>query len=68
LGKQGFREALKFARSNSQIGVWDVGDESTLLAVWDDDLETVIPLDEDHALPILATDHEINRQWRKHFG
>jgi hypothetical protein len=68
LGKQGFRQALKFARSNNQLGVWEVGDESSLLAVWDDESETVVALDEDQSLPILATDHEINLQWRKHRG
>jgi hypothetical protein len=68
LGKQGFREVLEFARSNNQLGVWDIGDESTLLAVWDDELEAVVPLDEDQALPILATDQEISLQWRKHRG
>jgi len=62
----GFREALAFARSNHQLGIWDTGDHSTLLAVWDDLLETVVPINEDLALPILATDPEINFQWRKH--
>jgi hypothetical protein len=68
VSKHGFREALEFARSNQQLGIWDTGDQSTLLAVWDDGLETVVPLDEDQALPILATDQEINLQWRKWRG
>jgi hypothetical protein len=68
LSKQGFREALEFARSNSQLGVWEVGEERSLLAVWDDELETIVPLDEDQALPILAADRDINLQWRKHRG
>jgi hypothetical protein len=69
LGRHGFREALEFARSNNQIGVWEVdGETSTLLAVWDDERQSVVPLDEDQALPILASDREINLQWRKHRG
>lgn len=69
MGKQGFREALDFARSNNQLGVWEVDEEtSTLLAVWDDELESVVPLDEDQALPALATDGEINLLYRKHRG
>ena len=63
--KRGFREVLEFARANRQLGVWDTGDQSTLLAVRDDEIEAVVPLDEDQALPILATDREINLQWRK---
>jgi hypothetical protein len=69
LGKPGFRQALEFARSNKQLGVWEVdGETSTLLALWDHERESVVPLDEDQALPILATDREINVQWRKHRG
>lgn len=66
--RNGFREALDFARSNAQLGVWEVGNETSLLAVWDDELEIVVALDEDQALPILATDQEINLQWRKQRG
>lgn len=67
MDEHGFREALDFARSNGQVGVWEVEEQSSLLAVWDDELQAVVALDEDQALPILAADREINRQswkWR----
>jgi hypothetical protein len=68
LGESELREAFAFARSNNQLGIWEVCEESTLLAFWDDERQRVVPLDEDQALPILATDREINLQWRKHRG
>jgi hypothetical protein len=48
--------------------VWEVREGRSLLAVWDGESETVVALDEDHALPILAADRDVNFQWRKHRG
>jgi hypothetical protein len=64
----GFREALEFARHNQQIGVWDTGEHGSLLAIWDGATEVVVTLDADQALPILASDQEISRLWRRWRG
>jgi hypothetical protein len=45
-----------------------MGNPSSLLAVWDDERATIVPLDGDQALPILATDPAVNFQWRKYRG
>jgi hypothetical protein len=66
--EHGFRHALAFARQQHQLGIWEITDEASLLAVWDDRREALVTLDEDQALSVLATDKEINRLWRKHRG
>jgi hypothetical protein len=61
----GFPEALEFARKNEQIGVWDRGDASCLIAVWDDEREVIVPLDDEQSRSILLADEEIFAQCRK---
>lgn len=61
----GFREALEFARKNQQIGVWDRGDASCLIAVWDDEREAVVPLDDEQSRSILLADEAVLFQCRK---
>jgi hypothetical protein len=61
----GFREALEFARTNEQIGIWDRGDASCLLAVWDDERELIVPLDDEQSRSILLSDEDVCLQCRK---